>query len=217
MSTKSDFKNFAVFTVEISSVEQKNSKDGKPYAIATASLPMKQGNPMPLRIVALNSMVTSIVPGQSTLVGSLGYDEKDGLAMIVFFPSRIEPAPSDGKMRNYVCLTLRVGQESDCRYSEAGNFWGRARMALSQGKDLSGDYKPSLWMTVKGFTNKEGDETVPRALVELRKGDLVNVIGRLIYEVSPSNGKGYYNLVAYKVETATSAQPLALREEDCPY
>jgi hypothetical protein len=90
-------------------------------------------------------------------------------------------------------------------------------MALSQGKDLSGDYKPSLWMTVKGFTNKEGDETVPRALVELRKGDLVNVIGRLIYEVSPSNGKGYYNLVAYKVETATSAQPLALREEDCPY
>jgi hypothetical protein len=90
-------------------------------------------------------------------------------------------------------------------------------MALGQGKDSSGDYKPSLWLTVKGFTSKEGDETVPRALVELRKGDLVTVTGRLIYEISPSNGKGYYHLVAYKVEAIPTFQPLAIHEEDCPY
>ena len=32
MTTQSDFKNFAVFTVDIRSVEQKTSKEGKPYA-----------------------------------------------------------------------------------------------------------------------------------------------------------------------------------------
>jgi hypothetical protein len=217
MSTKSDFKNFAVFTVDISSVEQKTSKEGKAYAIATATLPMRKGDPMPLRIIALDSIATSINPGQSTLVGGLGYDEKDGQGTIVFFPTRVEPAPNDGMLRNYVYLTLRVGQESDCRFSEAGNFWGRARMALGQGKDTSGNYKPSFWMTVKGFTSKEGDESVPRALVELRKGDLVTVTGRLIYNVSPSNGKGYYNLVAFKVEATKTVQPLAIHEEDCPY
>jgi hypothetical protein len=101
MTIRSDFKNFAVFTVDISSVEQKTNKVGEIYTIAIATLPMKKGDPMPLRIVALNSMVSSIIPGQSTLVGCLGYDEKDGQGTIVFFPSRIEPAPSDGKLRNY--------------------------------------------------------------------------------------------------------------------
>ena len=217
MTTKSDFKNFAVFTVDISSVEQKTSKEGQPYALAHATLPMNKGDPMPMRIVALNSVATSIVAGQSTLVGRLGYDEKDGQGMLVFFPTRVEPAPSDGKLRNYVILTLRVGQESDCRYSEAGKFWGRVRMALSQGKDDNGSYKPSLWLTVKGFTSKEGDETVPLALAKLHKGELATVTGRLNYEVSPANGKGYFNLVAFKVQAPQATHPLAVSEEDCPY
>jgi hypothetical protein len=217
MTTKLDFKNFAVFTVDISSVEQKTSKKGEAYAIATASLPMEKGVPMPLRIVVLDGLASSITAGNSTLVGRLGYDEKDGQGTIVFFPTRVEPAPSDGKLRNYVYLTLRVGQDSDCRYSEAGNFWGRVRMALSQGKDSSGNYRPSLWLTVKGFTSKEGNEAVPKTLATLRKGDLATVIGRLVYEVSPSNGRGFYNLVAFKVEATQSPQPLAVAEADCPY
>jgi hypothetical protein len=81
----------------------------------------------------------------------------------VFVPTKVEPAPSDGKLRNYVILTLRAGQDAESRYSDAGNFWTRVRMALSQGKDASGNYKPSLWLTVKGFTSKDGDETVPQA------------------------------------------------------
>jgi hypothetical protein len=217
MATKSDFKNFAVFTVDISSIEQKTSKEGKAYALGVASLPMEKGAPMPLRIVALDGIASAITSGKSTLVGRLGYDEKDGQGMVVFFPTRVEPAPSDGKLRNYVYLTLRVGQDSDCRYSEAGNFWGRVRMALGQGKDPSGNYRPSLWLTVKGFTSKEGDETVPRALSGFQKGDLATIIGRLTYEVSPSNGRGYYNLIAYKVEATTTVPPLAVAEADCPY
>lgn len=222
MTTQSDFKNFAVFTVDISSVEQKTSKEGKPYAIAAATLPMEarsgasHGDPMSLRIVALNGIAASIVTGQHTLVGRLGYDEKDGKGTIVFFPTKVEPAPSDGKLRNYVNLTLRAGQDSECRYSDAGNFWGRVRMALSQGKDASGNYKPSLWLTVKGFTSKEGNDAVPQALAKLNKGDLATITGRLAYEVSETNGKGYFNLFAFKVEPPQAAQPEAA-EEDCPY
>jgi hypothetical protein len=217
MTIRSDFKNFAVFTVDISSVEQKTNKVGEIYTIAIATLPMKKGDPMPLRIVALDSIAASIVTGQATLIGRLGYDESDGQGMIVFFPTKVEPTPSDGKLRNYVYLTLRAGQASDCRYTDAGNFWGRIRMVLSQGRDTAGNYRPSLWLTVKGFTGKEGDETVPLALAALQKGDLATITGRLIYELSPSNGKGYFNLVAYKVETAQPVHPLAVAEEDCPY
>jgi len=46
MTTQSDFKNFAVFTVDIRSVEQKTSKEGKPYAVAAARL--LPGDPGPL-------------------------------------------------------------------------------------------------------------------------------------------------------------------------
>ena len=217
MTNQSDLKNFAVFTVDISSVEQKTSKEGKPYAVAFATLPMEKGDPVPVRIVALDSIAAFIFAGQPTLVGRLGYDEKDGQGQLVIFPTKVEPAPSDGKLRNYVILTLRAGQDAESRYSEAGKFWGRVRMALSQGKDASGNYKPSLWLTVKGFTSKEGDETVPLALSSLRKGELATVTGRLAYEVSTSSGKGYFSLVAYKIEAPQPVQPLAIAEGDCPY
>jgi hypothetical protein len=217
MTTKSDFKNYAVLTVDISAVEQKISKEGKIYAFALATLPVEKGYPMPVRIIAIDSLAGSIMRGKSTLVGRLGYDEKDGQGMLVFFPTKIEPAPSDGKLRNYVILTLRVGQDSDARYSPAGNFWGRVRMALSQGKDPSGNYLPSLWLTVKAFTSKDGDETAPQALAKLRKGDLATITGRLTYEVYPANGKGYYNLIAFKVVASHNEPPTAIAEEECPY
>lgn len=217
MTTQSDFKNFAVLTVNIGSVEHKNSKEGKPYAIATANLPMEKGDSMPLRVVALNGVSSSIVPGQLTLVGRLGYDEKDGQGTTVLFPTKVEAAPSDGKLRNFVNLTLRAGQDAEGRYSDAGNFWARVRMALGQGKDTKGNYKPSLWLTVKGFTNKEGDGSVPEALDALHKGALATITGRLAYEVSSSNGKGYLNLIAFKVETSQPAQADVAAEEDCPY
>jgi len=169
MTTMLDFKNFAVFTVDISSVEQKNSQEGTTYANASATLLMAKGDPMPVRIIALGSIAASIATGQSTLVGRIGYDEKEGTGTIVFFPAKVERAPSDGKLRNYVCLTLRVGKDSDCRYSDAGKFWGRVRMALSQGKDSSGNYKPSLWLTVKGFTSREAMKRSRRPCLSCEK------------------------------------------------
>lgn len=214
MSTHNNLKNYSVLTVNVQSVEQKTSKEGKPYAIAAASLPMQKGNDLPLRVVALNGVSESIQPGQLTLIGRLGYEEKDGESTIIVFPTKVEPAPADGKLRNYVVLTLRVGQDPDCRYTEAGNFWARVRMALGQGKDDSGNYKPSLWLTVKGFTYK-GDETIAQALGGLNKGEIATITGRLVNELSPTNGKSYLNLVAFKVE---KPEPKKEAEaEDCPY
>jgi hypothetical protein len=68
---------------------------------------------MPLRVVALDGIVTSIVTGQLRLVGRLGYDEKDGKGTIVFFPTKVGPVPSDGELRNNVNLTLRAKNPID--------------------------------------------------------------------------------------------------------
>jgi hypothetical protein len=217
MTETSDLKNFAVFTVDISSVEQKTGRSGNIYAIGRGSLPMPKGEAMPLRIVALDPFAGTLSSGTSTLIGRLGYDEKDGQGTLQFFPTRIEPAPKDGRYRNYVYLSLRVGQDGDCRYSAAGHFWGRVRMALGQGKDGRGKYRPSLWLTVKGFTSRDGDETVPRLLAGLHKGDQVSVTGRLIYEISPTSGKGYFHLLANKVDIPPVSESQAIAEQDCPY
>ena len=67
------------------------------------------------------------------------------------------------------------------------------------------------------FHEPRGDETVPQALSKLRKGDLATITGRLAYEVSTSNGKGYFNLVAYKVEAPETEKPKVSEEVDCPF
>jgi hypothetical protein len=217
MTTKSEIKNFAVFTVDISSVEQKTSQTGHVYAVGSATLPMQRGEAMPLRVIALDPFAGSLNPGTSTLVGRLGYDEQNGQGILLFYPTRIEPAPTDGRYRNYVYLSLRAGQDGDCRYSAAGHFWGRVRMALGQGKDAAGNYRPSLWLTVKGFTSKEGDETIPRLMAGLRKGDQAAVTGRMLYEASTRTMKGHFNLMAKTIELVPLNQALVVAEEDCPY
>jgi hypothetical protein len=217
MTVPSDLKNFAVFTVDISSVEQKTGRSGNVYAIGLGSLPMPKGEAMPVRIVALDPFAGMLRSGTATLVGRLGYDEQDGQGSLQFFPTRIEPAPKDGKYRNYVYLSLRVGQDGDCRYSTTGNFWSRVRMALGQGKDGRGKYRPSLWLTVKGFTSRDGDETVARLLAGLHKGDRATVAGRLTYEISPASGKGYFHLLANKIEITPRSPDQAASEQDCPY
>lgn len=238
MTTSSGFKNFAVLTVHIHSVEQKIDPAGQPYALASAALPMEarrgasQGESLPLHIVALKDVASSIVPGQFTLVGRLGYEEYPGRQngpgtaakepSLAFFPAKVEPAPGEGQygskafLHNYVSLTLRAGQDAEGRYTDAGHFWTRVRMALGQGKDPRGNYRPSLWMTVKGFTSKEGDDRVPRALDALHKGALATVAGRLVYELSTANGKGSLSLIAFKVE-APPVTHLEAAGEDCPY
>ena len=67
-----------------------------------------------------------------------------------------------------------------------------------------------------GRGSRAGAASAP-ALAGLRKGDLATVTGRLIYEVSTKTGKGYFTLLANKVELTPIIQPLAVSEAECPY
>jgi single-stranded DNA-binding protein len=205
MENTTKFDNFVAITCTVSDIESKEAKSsGKPYATANAVVDMGKGIPMPMRVVALGAISTVLKEGTFTLLGRLGYEEyekRDGSkgSSYVIYPTRIEAAPADGKARNYASLTLRVGQDPDSRFTEGGKMWSKVRAALGMGKDKStGEYKPSLWMTVKGFTSKEGDETLPNTLANLCKGEQVTIAGHFAYELY--QGKGYLNLVAMKVE-----------------
>ena len=214
MATKAThtFKNYLALTAQVSGVEHKTSKSGKPYAIATAAVTQNEGQPpLILRVVALDKIGEKLSDGKHTLIGRLGYDEdREGQGTLVIYPTRIDAVPADGKRRNYTNLTLRIGTEPYAAYSDAGRFWARLRAFLSMGKTEDGEYKPSLWLTVKAF-DKDGDESLPAKLATLAKGETVTFTGRLAWEVY--NERGNLSLVAFKAEPVTVAEPV---EEECP-
>ncbi len=190
------FKNFAVLTLDIQSVEVKDSKKGGQYAVAEALLQPGEGKhsdaiPMPFRVIVTNGLTKVLKPGITmTLVGHIGYEERDGESIYLFFPYKYDkPDKANGKdiAHSFVQLTLRAGKEATCRYTESGIYWGYTRMALGMGK-IDGDaehrtpiYKPSLWFAVKAFS-RDGDESLPLKLAAIAKGSLVTVSGRLAYE-----------------------------------
>ena len=215
MTTKTTpFKNFVALTAIVSDVEHKTSgKTGKPYAVAAAEVSQLEGQPsLTLRVIATNGLGEKLTEGEHTLVGRIGYEEDEkGAGRLLFFPSKIEEPPADGRKRNFANLTLRVGAEPYASYSEAGRFWARLRAFLSMGKTEDGaGYKPSLWLTVKGF-ERDGDESLPAALAALQKGESVTFTGRLAWEVY--NERGSLNLIAFKAEPLVTA---AVEEEECP-
>ena len=215
MTTKTTpFKNFVALTAIVSDVEHKTSgKTGKPYAVAAAEVSQLEGQPsLTLRVIATNGLGEKLAEGEHTLVGRIGYEEDEkGAGRLLFFPSKIEEPPADGRKRNFANLTLRVGAEPYASYSEAGRFWARLRAFLSMGKTEDGSaYKPSLWLTVKGF-ERDGDESLPAQLAALQKGESVTFTGRLAWEVY--NEKGSLNLIAFKTEPLVTAP---VEEEECP-
>jgi len=184
------FKNFAVLTLAIQSVEVKESKKGGQYAIAQALLQPGEGErpetkPMPFRVIVNNGLTKVLKAGTTmTLVGHLGYEEKDSgdkehrTAIYLFFPYKFEETKQP---RSFAQLTLRAGQEATSRYTDSGVFWAHTRMALGMGKDEKEEYKPSLWLNVKAFS-RDGDQTLVQKLTAVAKGSLVTVSGRLTYE-----------------------------------
>lgn len=208
--------NFSILTILLGSITNGKTKEtGKPYAVVSASLPMGEGKPaMPVKVVLLGELakVTSVTEGNTlTFLGRLLYDQtKDSQGTLVLRPYQIQEQVD--QPRNFVKLTLRAGTEPEPRYSDGGTYWAKLRAALGQGKDSEGNWKPSAWFTVKGFTH-DGDESIPQALSALRKGSLFTVSGRLGYERSQDGQKEYYSLYANKVESfseeAAEAEPLA--------
>ena len=195
--------NFAILTVLLGNITSgKTKEDGKPYAVASASLSMGEGKPaMPIKVVLLGELAQAVsfkTGSTLTFLGKLLYEQKkDGHATLVLRPYQIQEQVDSP--RNFVKLTVRAGTEPEPRYSDGGTYWARLRAALGQGKDADGQWKPSAWFTVKGFT-RHNDESVPQALCTLAKGSLFTVSGRLGYELSADGHKAYYNLYAAKVE-----------------
>jgi hypothetical protein len=209
-------KNFIALTVQVTNVEHKLSKAGKPYAIALAAVPQTNDDPpLTLRVVALDEVGELLADGLHTLSGRLGYEEdREGRGVLVLYPTKIEPPPSDGRMRNFAMLTLRVGAEPNARYSSAARFWVRLRAFLGMGKTADDqEYKPSLWLTVKAFASKEGDERLPAAIAALNKGEQATFSGHLAWEVYKD--KGNLILFAYKVEKLP-VEPETVEEQECP-
>jgi hypothetical protein len=212
----SKLKNFITLTAQVTGVEHKLSKAGKPYAVGMAAVPQANDEPpLFLRVVALDEVSEFLADGLYTLSGRLGYEEdREKRGILVLYPTKIEPPPSDGRMRNFAMLTLRVGSEPYARYSDAARFWVRLRAFLGMGKTADGkEYKPSLWLTVKAFATKEGDERLPAAIAALNKGEQVTFCGRLAWEVYKD--KGNLTLFAYKVEKLLF-EPETTEEQECP-
>ena len=136
------------------------------------------------------------------MVGRLAYEEhpgSEGTANgLVLFLHRTEPVPEDGRTRNFLLLTLRLGEDPETCVSKHGMLWGHSRAALGQGRDANGSYRPSLWLDLKAFTSHEGDRTAPLALGSFHKGDLVNVNGRISHKVH--NGQPRFALIASRIE-----------------
>jgi hypothetical protein len=110
-------------------------------------------------------------------------DEEIRRAVKIIARSITPVAPAEQhKPRNLVQLSLRVGADAETRISSrTGAPWTSVRAALSMGKDDTGAYRPSLWLTLKAFTRK-GDDSLPYTVGDLVKGDTINARGGLMVE-----------------------------------
>jgi hypothetical protein len=88
-----------------------------------------------------------------------------------------------------------------------GNAWAQLRAFKGMGKKLNGEYRPSLWLALKAFTTKEGDESLPYALGAIPKGQFVEVSGSLTSE--EYNGQRYYSVIVRKLIENPDLSPVA--------
>jgi len=200
---KRTLQNFVVLTADVRDIESQKDETGRESTQAMATIDMGVGKPaLPLHVIAQNGCSAKLAPGRFTLLGRLGCREEQlhgvNSIEILLLPSRIEALPADGRMQNYACLTLRLGQDAESRTTSDGRLWARVNAALSQGRNDDDSYRPSLWLTLKAFTNREGNANVPQALGALHKGDLVTVIGRFAYEIY--HDRPQLNLIVFRVE-----------------
>lgn len=72
---------------------------------------------------------------------------------------------------NSIMITGTAGQDAETRATQTGKMLVRFSMAIYNGKDGQGEYKPSTWLQVVAFDNDLA-QTV-------KKGDRVNISGRL--------------------------------------
>jgi single-stranded DNA-binding protein len=88
---------------------------------------------------------------------------------------------------NYFIVTARAYRSGEdtggVQLTKNGQPIAKCRASVSMGKDKEGEYKPSMWVELVGFT-REGDDPneVTEAVGALEAGDYVTVKGRLAME-----------------------------------
>ena len=85
---------------------------------------------------------------------------------------------------NYFIATVRAFRKEEdnggVQLTKSGQPIAKCRASLSMGKDQAGEYKPSMWLELIGYT-PEGDEPkeMTEAVGNLENGEYVTVKGRL--------------------------------------
>lgn len=203
-NNNSEFKNFAVLTAEVSGVELKESASGNKYKTAKATLTGityegedgTQYHPV-IEILAFKKAKKYLKPGPKLLMGSLSYseyedDDEEIVRRVKLIANSIKPRKEGDQERNFAHLSLRIGKNAETRISQkTGDAWASVRAALSMGKDEDGDYRPSLWLTLKAFT-RNGDDEFVYEVGDLQKGDHIHVKGGLT--VDEYQGRLYWGM-----------------------
>ena len=89
---------------------------------------------------------------------------------------------------NYFIVTARAfrknGEDGGVQVAGNGQPMAKCRASVSMGKDRNtGDYKPSMWLELVGYTAKGDDPSeVTESVGALQTGDYVTVKGRLAME-----------------------------------
>lgn len=104
------------------------------------------------------------------------------------------PRPTKGDVKNrpsnFVILTLQAVKDGEAKYAASGTPWASVRAFLSQGKDKdTGEYRPSIFFTVKAFGDDGGTTGAVDAIGALSAKDRFTVKGRLGLE-QWQNGEG---------------------------
>ncbi len=204
------FKNYACFSIKIDEV---NSKDGK-FEAKGLIVSKNEADTTPVIVKGKDVLTKYFKVGETKVVhGELGYNEftrhsGEKVRQLIVRASRINNPDADGRLRNFVNLTVKAGKDGEASMGKTtGNAWAQLRAFKGMGKKLNGEYRPSLWVALKAFTTKEGDETLPYALGAIAKGTFVEVSGSLTSE--DYNGQRYYSVIVRKLDENPDLSPVA--------
>lgn len=193
-ANQNGFKNFAVLSAQVFEVALKESASGNKYRVAKARLTGitcqdadgSAYHPV-IEVLAFSKARKYLRPGYMKLLGALGYSEwenEDGQVQrqVKLIARSISPMQEGDSPRSFVLLSLRAARDAESRLSQtSGELWTSLSTCLSMGKDEDGDYRPSLWLTLKAFS-RGADDRLPVALGELVKGDHIHAKGGLTCE-----------------------------------
>ena len=213
-SSQNPFSNFVVFTVDTEEIASRTAKSGKTFSEGWAHHVQTDESDLIFKLLAFGDV--QIPSNQTvTVLGKLGYEEKEGERTPLIFVDKTEKFDPQRGPRDFVKLTVRVHDRGELKYSQNGRAWCVLKGFVSMGKDAQGDYKPSFWVRVKAFAKDvDGafDESLPMALNSFEKGDLLTIAGSLM--VSYYEDRAYYEIITRQIEAFA---PEVAEEDEAPF